>query len=628
MRKLNLLLAFILLSQSFLFSQEKKIVDPSIYDDWKSVSAAQISSNGNFVSFEINPQVGDGNLYVKNIDGTNERFFPRGSKAQFSDTESFIAFQVEAEYKKVRDLKLKKKKKDDLPKDSLFILNLKNGEIQKYPNLISKEIAIEKSDWMAFLVKPEEPKKDTTKKEEKKKPEPKKKAPKDDPKTNTLMLVNPASGASFEFKNVVDFSIARNGKLIGFSTFKRDSLASSKLFIFDTKKENATEVFSLEGFIEKPTADNGGSNIAFLSSIDTAKRKLYSLQLYTNKNQTVSLVSDTNNAAFTNDFSPSKNGRIYFSRNDEKLYFGVASKPEKEIKDTLLPEEKVNIDLWHWNDPYLQPQQLVQLKRELSRTYLSVFHLKSNKLIQLATEEMEDVRPMLKGNSDIALGSDNRAYRKRSSWESPGYRDVFAVDVQSGKKTILLQEIQSQFGLSPNGKYVYWYANEDSCWYAKPIAGGSTVLLNRGMDFPLYDESHDYPQDPSDYGIAGWTADDKNIIFYDKFDLWLADPTGKENAKNLTQGFGRKNNTELRFLELDEEAEWIDTKAPLFLRAQDKTSKEAASYQLDFKSGKITELTKGGFRYYPPTKAKYANLMVWRRGNLSEYYNLWSSTTT
>jgi len=627
MRKSVLIVALILISQTLLTAQNKKVISPEIYNDWKSVSSTIISSNGNFVSYELNPQVGDGNLIIKNFDGNNEKVFPRGYKAVFPESEDFIVFKVKAEYKKVRDLKLKKKKKDDLPKDSLFILNLKTDKLESYANLISVEVAKEGSNWMAFLLKAEKPKKDTTKKEEEKeKPKKKKKAPKSDPKTNILTLMNPVSGAKYEFKNVADYTLSRNGKLIGFSTFERDSLPLSKLFVFDTKKEKTAEVFKLQGIINKPTADNKGNNLAFLSTIDTAKRKLYRLHNYSVKQQSLKMIADTNNIAFTNDWTVSKNGKIYFSRDDEKLYFGIAAKPEKEIKDTLLSEEKVIIDIWHWQDPLLQPQQLAQLSREKKRTYLSVYHLKTDKLIQLASPEMQEVRTLLKGNSNIALGTDNRAYKKRMSWEMPGYRDVYAVDVNTGDKSLLIKEIQSRFGLSPNGKYVYWYANEDSSWYAKPTKGGNIVCLTKGINVPVYDESDDYPQDPGDYGLAGWTANDKNLIFYDKFDLWIADPSGKEKTRNLTKGFGRKNNIQLRYLKLDPEQEWIDTKTPIILRAQNKTTKQGGFYALNFKTSNVEELTMGNYRYLSPIKAKKANRIIWRRGNIKEYYNLWSST--
>ena len=89
MRRILLLLAFLVIGQSLLIAQNKKVVSPEIYDDWKSVSAPIISTNGNFVSYELNPQIGDGNLVVKGFDGTKEKIFPRGYKAVFSESEDF-----------------------------------------------------------------------------------------------------------------------------------------------------------------------------------------------------------------------------------------------------------------------------------------------------------------------------------------------------------------------------------------------------------------------------------------------------------------------------------------------------------------------------------------------------------
>lgn len=627
MRKLLLILALSFFGYSLVRAQNKLPVSPAIYDDWKAVSGPLISSNGNFVSYEINPQVGDGHLVIKNFDGSNEKIFQRAYKVSFPETEDFVVFQIKPEYKKVRDLKLKKKTKDDLPKDTLLILNLKTNEKLIFANLISVETAKEESNWMAFLLTPEVIKKDTSdKKNDKEKANTKKKAPKDDPKTNTLWVMNPATGAKHEFKNVVDFSISRNGKLIGFNTFERDSLAISKVFVFDTKKETANQIAELKGLFKKLTSDNSGNNLAFISTLDTAKRKLYRLHNYDLKKQSLKMISDTVNAAFAKDWTISEYATLYFSRNDEKLYFGVSPKPVKEIKDTLLPDEKVHLDLWHWQDDYLQPQQLVQLKRQQNKSYLSVYHFKTGGLVQLENEEMENVRPLLKGNSNIAIGTDNRAYRKKSSWESPGYRDVYAVDLTSGKKTLLLKEIQSEFGFSPNAKFVYWYANEDSSWYAKPIIGGNTICLSKGIDFPLYDEMHDMPQNPDGYGIAGWTTDDKFAILYDKFDLWLADPSGKEKARILTDGFGRKNNTEFRYLKLDPEEEWINTNLPIMLRAQNKTTKQGGFYSLNFNTGQVVELILDDYRFFQPEKAKKANRIIWRKGNFNEYYDLWSSS--
>ncbi len=58
---------FLLLSVCINFSlaaQEKIPIDHSVYDDWRNVENPVISNNGKFVAYAVNPQKGDGNLYL------------------------------------------------------------------------------------------------------------------------------------------------------------------------------------------------------------------------------------------------------------------------------------------------------------------------------------------------------------------------------------------------------------------------------------------------------------------------------------------------------------------------------------------------------------------------------------
>ena len=66
MRKLSLLAMALCFSIS-LFAQ-KKPLDHSVYDGWKSAGERTISNNGKYVVYSINPQEGDGTLYVKRLD--------------------------------------------------------------------------------------------------------------------------------------------------------------------------------------------------------------------------------------------------------------------------------------------------------------------------------------------------------------------------------------------------------------------------------------------------------------------------------------------------------------------------------------------------------------------------------
>jgi dienelactone hydrolase len=47
-------------------------------------------------------------------------------------------------------------------------------------------------------------------------------------------------------------------------------------------------------------------------------------------------------------------------------------------------------------------------------------------------------------------------------------------------------------------------------------------------------------------GPAGWLAGERGLMVYDNYDIWLLDPSGKSNAINLTNGYGKRHHTKLR----------------------------------------------------------------------------------
>ena len=96
-------------------------------------------------------------------------------------------------------------------------------------------------------------------------------------------------------------------------------------------------------------------------------------------------------------WSVSENGSITFSDDGTRLFFGTARKPEKEPKDTLLDEEKFKLDIWSWNDDFLQPMQKKQLEQEKKRTYQAVYHLDNGLVFQLADTIIPSVRISQKG---------------------------------------------------------------------------------------------------------------------------------------------------------------------------------------------------------------------------------------
>ncbi|MFP4024520.1 MAG: alpha/beta hydrolase family protein [Thiohalospira sp.] len=614
-----LLSALLIVMLSANAQEEKKPLDFSVYDNWKYIENKGISYDGKWAFYESNPYYGDGKTVVYNTQTEEKKVIKRAKNAKFSPNSDYLVYRIYPYTDTIRTMKLKKTNKDKLPKDSLGILVLENNKKITLENLNSFEIPEKSSSWFAFL-HTEKEKDDTTKKEKKKKFD--KKAPKE----YSLTIMNPVTNKKHQFKNITEFSISNNGKLVSFIKLQNDTILKSTLYTFNTEKEELDSLESKSGLSKKISADYEGNYFAFIHSEDTLETKVYSLYLYNNNKKHLQKIVDTLTKEIPEKWTVSENGNIYFSENNKRLFFGIAPKPEPEPEDTLLDEEKVVLDLWSWSDPLLQPQQLSNLDRELKRTYLTVYHINNQKMIQLEDEKIKRTQKSRNGNGEIALGYYTEPYEKLISWELPGYSDVFIININSGEKMLFKEKFKGEIGLSPDNKYILWYAYADSAWHAYSIKNKLTKNLTGNIQLNFYDEEFDYPMDPSSYGIAGWTEKDAEVLIYDRYDIWKIDPEMKKTPVNITNKHGKKNNIQFRYIHLDDENEFIDPKEELLLKSFNFDNKQSGFYSciLNGKSDP-EQLIAEDVYYYNPEKAKDAEKIIWQRSSFKEYYDLWIS---
>ena len=138
----------LLLLSSFSYAQ-KKPLDHSVYDGWQNIAERLISDNGNFIAFTVVPQEGDGHLYIKKKDGTNVAEIARGYNANMTDNSRFLICRIKPYFKDTRDVKIKKKRPEEMPKDSLAIVDLNSGKITKVAQVKSFKIADEQARFLA-----------------------------------------------------------------------------------------------------------------------------------------------------------------------------------------------------------------------------------------------------------------------------------------------------------------------------------------------------------------------------------------------------------------------------------------------------------------------------------------------
>ena len=614
-------------------AQQKKKMDHGVYDVWNNISSNKISADGQWAMFIIGPSEKDKMLQIRSTDSEKRYDWPRGASAHFSDDSQFAAFLIKAHKDSVKQAKRDKKKKDQMPKDSLGMVDLKDGSIKKVARVKSFKMPENAGGWIAWLQHKEE-KKDGAKDKDKKKKsaEKSKESTKDKKKKKkedgtTLVLRNLKSGEEHRFPFAATYAFSDDGKWLIYTATSKDSTADG-IFAVETASGKKTELLAGAGDYKKIALDEGSSQVAFLSNRDdyAADKPAYSLYHWKTGSAAATKLAEMGSKGIPSGWWVSSHGATEFSKNGKRLYFGTAPKPEPDPEE--IPEdEQVKLDVWNWKDPLLQPMQLKRVKQEKERSYRAVIHLKDKRLVQLAGVEMPSLRLADKGNADFAVGTSNVPYQKEISWDFPRYNDIYLVDVEKGISSKIVKGLQASARISPSGKYIYWWDPAKLNWFAQSTKSGSKAInISKDIDVRIDNILHDWPYKPSSYGTAGWTKNDARLLIYDKFDMWALDPTGKKGPESVTHGLGREKNLQLRYLRTDPEELLIDSGKTILLAAFHDKTKAGGFYSLKISANSgPKKLLMQDRAFSRPRKAKYDDRLLFTRSSFQEFPDYWVS---
>ena len=599
-------------------AQVKRPLTIDGFASWKTLENPRISNNGKIVAYEVKPERGDGFLVIHRAN--REDTIARGADAQISPDNDFVIFKIKQPEEVIRKAKRDKVKKEDMPGDSLGIFIFRHDSTVVFPNLIDWKIPEENAGWIAVMLKRTD-RKDSVrgginKTDSVKQP------------GNNLVLFNVRNADTLTFHRVTEYSYSKKGSSICFISEENNVLREfSRIRYFNTGMGSTATVFFGPGWSEKLSLDDEGGQFAFMNSTDTTETKAYRLYYGILAGAYPDVVADSHTEGMPVGWSPSVNGNIFFSEDGQKLYFGTAETPEQEPKDTLPDEDKPKVDVWNWKDLTLQPQQLVNLRKEEKRTFLGVYKIGEKEFTQLADIHIRNVSIIQKGNSDIALGSDELPYLRASGWTGKNNRDYYLLDTESGIKRQMLKN-KSFARLSPAGKYVIWYEDSDSSYYVKStdIKQLQAVPLTKIIPVPFYDEQNDTPSDPIPYGIAGWAENDRFVFIYDRYDIWRLDPTGVRVPVNITRAFGRRNKTRLRYIKTDPDEEFIPLDKPILLQAFDERTMSSGFFSTSLNSVKDPDLLLvDKYSFSVPLKARNADKLIWTKQDVKTFPDLWYS---
>ena len=642
----------LLISSSALAQQPKRPLNHADYDSWRAIQGQSLSRDGKFVAYALVPQDGDGEIVVRNLATGVEWRYSRGAapvnppqrspEAQpapgpgfgqgpfagrpiFSADSRFVVFQILPAKADTEKAKKEKKRPEEMPRNAMGIMNLSNGEVTRVERVKSFQMPEEGAGFIAYALeakaeerKPEDRRPDAGAAPNRGRRDPRKKEFGTD-----LVLRNLSDGSERTFPDALEYTLSKDARSLVFTVSSKKEETNGAFAVTTSTADAPVALLTGKGKYTKLTWDENQTQLVLLSDRDDAASAQPRFKLYRWDRKSAPAVELVSTA--TQNFKPgyvlSERGAITFSLDGSKVFFGVAppAEPEKEEGEDATPaDEKVSLDLWHWKDDFIQPMQKVRAEQERNRSYRAVLHITENRYAQLGDETMQGVNPSSDGR--WALGTDDRAYRILVGYaDESNAADVSLINTMDGSRKAVLKKHARGLTWSPGGRYALFYDGKD--WNTLSIPDCKVVNLTRNLGVKFWREDHDSPSTPPPYGSGGWTSDDRYVLLYDQYDIWQVAPDGS-NAKNLTDGVGRKEKTEFRYARLDPQEKGIDPAKPLLLRAENEWTRDSGFYRDKIDGGMPEKLIMAARNFSAPSKAKDSDLYLLTASTFNEFPDL------
>lgn len=605
----------------------------SDFDDWKSIAAPALSPDGQWTAWTLAPQVGNGDLVIRATSGTAEHRFSRGyvgrpelrpsadsgfrvPSAVWSADSRTLAFTIFPPRDSVEGLPTRGRGRASAPRNRLGIWQARTGELETVDRVRSFRMARESGRYLAWLLEADSASR----------------TPADsngaaparrrgsEPGT-TLVLRDLETGTETRIPDVRSFALEDSARYLAYSVSSR-SADSNGVYLRALPSGTVTPLLAGPGTYGQAVFARSGAQVAFVSSRgDTTaspQRSLYVTSL-TPRGATTQVVATPDSTG--EGMQIAERGRLEFVRDGSALVFSLAPVlPDSVPLDSL--RDKAILDLWHYRDARLQPQQRVQARRDRNATYAAVWQPRLRRVIALGSPDLPQVSVANDGRT--ALGVTGEPYRIEAMWGEGG-NDIHVINAETGEHRQVATRARVGGSLSPGGRYALWF--DKGTWFSHDVRRGTTAPLNSAAPDVRFDrETWDTPSEPAPWGVAGWTRNDGSVLLYDRYDIWEFDPAGVRPPRVITDSAGRTGQITFRLVDLDRDDPWIAEDEDLLLSAFHDITKQSGFWtdRIDRRAVPPSRIVMSDHAWGTPSRARKGTMMTVTRSTFREFPDLWA----
>ncbi|HEY0780624.1 MAG TPA: prolyl oligopeptidase family serine peptidase, partial [Gemmatirosa sp.] len=300
------------------------------------------------------------------------------------------------------------------------------------------------------------------------------------------------------------------------------------------------------------------------------------------------------------------------------LLFGLREHRPATPRDSAPDDDRPNLMIWHWKEPRLQSQQIVQEQADRTFSYLAAYWTGADRVVALADTAVRQVTML--PHDRWAIGVDVRADERRGYLEGLPRVDYTVVDPHTGERRTALRALRQGPTLpSPDGRRLLFFADGD--FHVLDLATAERRNLTAGAPVPFWDAEDDHNVEKPATTPVGWSTDGNAVLLSDNWDVWRVPAAGGAPV-NLTRTGRQEKIRYQRRIVVDPRLPGIDPRQPLYVATYGERTKKGGLARVDVVRGGATSVIFDDAAF-APRRARDADVWVTTRSTFTEAPDWW-----
>ncbi|OMQ11507.1 prolyl oligopeptidase family serine peptidase [[Flexibacter] sp. ATCC 35103] len=453
--------------------RQKKDLTEADYHLWGNTRMDKFSPDGRWASYINIPESGGDTLFVRSTFNGKKYYIPSGRNSIFTRDNFFYC-------QNGKDLEC---------------INLKNGKKQTISGAADYQYS-NKQNLLIYLNRAS-------------------------PNNKTLQIQSPSGKFLKSIDNAVQYSLSPNEELLLCCVLTNGKYG---LLLIDLKKIN---------FEKWVISSNSNQPTRFVWSKDSKAAAFFSIS----KNNTIEPLfyyrADLDklfefNPALQSGFPENSaiarlSDKIIISDDLQRVFFRIR-------KNTINSPPASSPEIWNTNDKLVYPLKNSEGMRQEPEKVV-MWRPVTGGFSQITTQDLP--RITLSGNQQYALLSNLLEYEPQFNYEGPS--DYYLLNLSKMHKRKIFSKASFSLNYiipSPDGRYIVYFKNND--WWTYDIEQDKHTNITDKINTSFTGKLR-VLVGSSAFGNPGWSADNKEILLYDQYDIWAVKPDGSA-ARRLTRG--------------------------------------------------------------------------------------------